>query len=93
MTPQEKARHRMAKLAKQRAKIAHTVNVVEIINGIPSQVYAWVDNGGGNKAAEKVFGRIMRENDAVDDRVIQNALSDGHYEYGDNCVVAIIHSN
>ena len=62
----------------------HTVNVIEMTDGNPQQLFAFADNPKGNKRAETVFRRLVSENQAglrcftSDD--MNSFIEDGCYE-------------
>ena len=74
-----------------KTKIA-TVNVLELIDGTPSQIVSFKDNPAGNKKAEKLFKQIAKEKDAPDEEM-DLFLEDGAYTYAGTCGVYLIHSS
>lgn len=42
----------------------HTVNVIETIDGTPQSLRAFTDNKKGNKRAENLFVRLVKEHNA-----------------------------
>lgn len=74
-------------------KDIHTVNVLEIIDKVPSQLFAFPDNPQGNKEAEKLFKRMAKENGA-EEKNMDSYIEDGVYEYCDLTTgVFLIHSS
>ena len=74
----------------------HTVNVIEMTDGNPQQLFAFADNPKGNKRAETVFRRLVSENQAglrcftSDD--MNSFIEDGCYEDGQGYCVFLLHS-
>jgi hypothetical protein len=55
----------------------NTVNVIELIDGVVRAVYAYTDDGRGNKEAEMMFKQIGRDNGYADQE-IDAAMDDGY---------------
>lgn len=77
----------------------NTVNVVEITNGDLQAVRSFSDNPEGNKRAERLFKRLVREHEAgdpVDTRSdkedFENFLDDGSYEDNSGYQLLLTHS-
>lgn len=39
----------------------NTVNIIELVNGNLNSIHSFTDNEKGNKAAERLFRRLVRE--------------------------------
>ena len=67
-----------------RAKIKlHTVNVIEVCNGVVDSIRSFTETPKGNKRAEKAFVRMVKERNrlevhSADD--LDNMLSDGVFD-------------
>ena len=77
----------------------NTVNVIEITNGDLQAVRSFADNPEGNKRAERLFKRLVREHeesDPVDTRStkedFENFLDDGSYEDNSGYQLLLTHS-
>jgi hypothetical protein len=74
----------------------NTVNIIEISdvsNMSVSQLFSFADDKDGNKKAEEIFRRIVREHltEPVDDETLDSYLEDGCFEVG-NFWIGIVHS-
>jgi len=78
----------------------NTVNVIEITNGSDLQgIRSFTDNPEGNKRAERLFKRLVREHeqlDPVDCRSskedFENYLDEGSYEDNSGYLLLLSHS-
>lgn len=68
-----------------------TVNVLEVINHVPQQIFSFKDDKKGNKEAEAIFTKMCKENGASD-RNMNSYLEDGFFDY-DDCGIYLIHSS
>lgn len=78
-----------------------TVNVIEIANGNFQNIRSFTDDAEGNKEAEELFGKLIRENsavppsdlppDAIED-VIDMAKDDGIWTDGAGYEVLLTHA-
>ncbi len=67
----------------------HTVNVIEITNGDFQGIRSFADTPEGNKRAERLFKRLVKEFELQEEGVVpsdaedmQNYLNDGIFESG-----------
>lgn len=67
-----------------------TVNVIETVDGVPNQLFAFTDNKAGNKSAESLFARVAMEN-GMPKTDAEAAIEDGYHENG-TYTVYLIHS-
>ena len=70
----------------------NTVNVMEILGGVPDNIRSFHDTPDGNKQAEYLFTEKLRKAGCKGEDEIQTAIEDGHYESGDY-EVYLIHSS
>jgi hypothetical protein len=72
---------------RQKIKL-HTVNVIEMTNGEFQAIRSFADSPKGNKQAEKLFRRLVREYEKdypeqqSNKQDLENYLDDGIYEHG-----------
>jgi hypothetical protein len=73
------------------AKI-NTVNVIEVTEDNLCSIKSFTEDDGGNKEAEELFIRIIKEQEGTDDlNFIGDYLDEGYYEQG-NYELYLIHS-
>lgn len=69
-----------------------TVNVLEIIEGTPSQIIAYPETVEGNFLAEKAFRASAKANGAKR-KDMRSYVEDGSYENSGTYGIHLIHSN
>ena len=68
-----------------------TVNVIETVDGSPNNLISFAENEQGNKAAERLFKKIAKEN-GMRDEDAPAAVEDGYHETG-TYTVYLTHSS
>lgn len=74
----------------------NTVNVTEVINASIAQVFSFTDDEEGNKEAEAIFKKLVKENGAkTTKKQIEASIEDGYFiEMGnEDYSVFITHSS
>lgn len=106
LTPFERAQRAMKRRANQHYYVGksssktrkvielHPVHVVVMSGGIIQRIYSFADNVEGNRRAERIFGRLVRENQAGIQSFSPSEIYDmgGTYDDDNGYSVNIIHS-
>jgi len=58
----------------------NTVNVLEIIEGVPKQIVSFKDDSKGNMEAERLFGKMAGKNGAKT-KNLESHIEDGYYSH------------
>lgn len=71
-----------------------TVNVIEMTNGNFQSIRSFADNAEGNKRAEKLFKRCMKENDSnLSSEFMDECIEEGFYDDDNGYNLYLTHSN
>jgi hypothetical protein len=70
----------------------NTINVIEIEDGLPISMTSFSDDAKGNAAAEKLYGKIIKElYPNTSDEDVEDAIEEGWFAAGDYCI-CLVHS-
>ena len=76
---------------KQKSTKVYTVNVIEFVEGDLIGVTSFLDTPTGNKEAEALFIKILKETTDIADEDIDSYVEDGYCNL-DSCRTYITHS-
>ena len=77
---------------KQKSTKVYTVNVIELVEGDLMRVTSFIDTPDGNKEAEALFIKILKETIDIADEDIDSYVEDGYCNF-DSRRTYIAHSN
>ena len=79
----------------RRVVMLNTVNVIEVLNGTVQGVRSFTDNPTGNKRAERIFKRCVKENaggTTFTRDVFSDMLDEGNWEDDNGYQIFLTHS-